>query len=501
MASGIRSITIASLLLGAAQTTFAQELDCPEFLNRASLGVPLLRSRLQLERIDMVWQLPFDQDRIRSFLSIDARTRSITPVRLFDISIGSVVPDGPEIGSRLLSSTDWDRGAFDLEFCEQSGVVRGVLISYYRIPGRTGHDALQPWVTYYNHWNPEGVRVVQVGDDQGGHGPIYNEMAFTVEQATGVKVPDSVGQSLFLQAQAIAADEYEDRTPPLYWPIGATLSGDQIFVEALENAVLTLNTVTSVQQQGEELLQDGVLRNLEPGSGPIEVYSGDEMRLVHVVEGRLEARLEPEDIDNRQARGEMLHDIPVGSLRTLPSPWWQANSANVPVQNGEFSFNFPTVETMSLSNRLTSQTQDMVWRPDDDTPPLILYLCARVKSQDYSNVNLGECLDLASEEMRALLGRDDPLDFGITRVHECRANLGVPHATVDSFVTHAETVLNPDSWTRVRDYLSGGRVDTLTDADGDGSICNHAELANDRYIVEEIRLRAVRNVAKSLDTR
>ena len=245
----------ATLLLSAMATVVqSEELDCPEFENRASLGIPLVRRGLQLDRVDMVWQLPVDQDRIRSFLSIDVRERTVSPVRLYDILNGGLVPGAPEIGARLLDSTDWQRGAIDLEFCEQSGVVQGVLISYYRIPDRTGPDALQPWVTYYNHWSSRGIRVVQVSNDQGGHDVTYHHMAFTVEQATGVPVSDTVGQSLFLQAQVFAADEYEARTPPLYWPLGATLSGDQIFVENVENAVPVLNTVTSVRQKGKELL-------------------------------------------------------------------------------------------------------------------------------------------------------------------------------------------------------------------------------------------------------
>ncbi len=499
MKEWIGIIAATLLLFTAPAAAQSGALDCPEFENRASLGIPLVRRGLQLDRVDMVWQLRVDQDRIRSFLSIDVRERTVSPVRLYDILNGGLVPGAPEIGARLLDSTDWRRGAIDLEFCEQSGVVQGVLISYYRIPGRTGPDALRPWVTYYNHWSSRGVRVVQVSDDQGGHDVTYHDMAYTVEQATGVPVSDTVGQSLFLQAQVFAADEYEARTAPLYWPLGATLSGDQIFVENLENAVPVLNTVTSVRQKGKELLDGGVIRNLVPGSGPIEVYSGDEMRLLHVVEGRLEARLEPEDMDNRQVRGELLHDIPVSSLRAQPSPWWEANSFDVAVENREFVFNFPTVESMSLSNRVTFQTQDMVWSSQEDIPPLSRYLCATIQSSDYSNVRTGNCLDLDAEEMRLLLGRDTVLDHGITRIHECRDDLGVPHATVDSFVRHAEAVLSPQSWTRLQAYLNVGRDDTLTDGDGDGSICNHAELEDDRYIVEEIRLRAVRNVAKPLD--
>lgn len=502
----LRFLSLIALLISLALVpvqTQAQELNCRVFVEDASLGIPMTRNGLELDRVDLIWLLPTDRDRLRGYVSIDARNQTVSRVGTFDISTGSEDPGSHQEYALLLDSTDWQRGAIDLRFCVGSGVSHGVLISYYQIPGRTGPDRYHPQVSYWTDNFNSGIRVAQNNDDSGGHDSTYHSMANTVMEATGVEVPDYVGNSLFLEAQIFAAQESSRRAVPLYWPIGASLSGDQIFVENLDNAVLALNTVTSVQQQGEELLgADGVIRNLVPGSGSLEVYTEGRMQLLQVVEGRLDARLEPVDATTRTFAGEMLHDLPVGSLTAAPVPWWSANSVDVSVNDRQFELEYPNAERLVLGNRVTDEGQYLVWSTEEAVPPLQYSLCAIVKSlADYdSGVNhAGGCLDLSIEEARVLLGREAPLDIAINRDYDCRANLGIPYSTIDSLVSHARSALPIPSWARVREYLKAGRVNTLVDGDGDGLICNDGEMVGNRYVIRSIQIKSVRNVAKLLD--
>ena len=259
----------------------------------------------QLAWIDVLWLADEQTDRLREYVTVDWRDRSVSQVQRYDVSLGGQVEDGVAPAA-VVDSTDFDSGRVDLDFCMPFGTTHGLAVAYYEMDyDKTGKPQLAGAAVsfetderprYFQTTNRTG-RWVDIGFSQEtvfSTGQSSDRMLAMVEGATGSPPPFYLGGSLVVEAMSL-----RDATPARFIaPQDGRLAGQTFTVTGPEPSLLASNWVTSVRFRGQERLDsDGILRDLSPAESPLEVILGEESGaprfLLHVVDGRLDIEHEP----------------------------------------------------------------------------------------------------------------------------------------------------------------------------------------------------------------
>lgn len=457
----------------------------------------------ELRWIDLIWLTEDDTDRLREFVTIDFRNKSVSPVRVYDVSVQSIVE--PDVGDTQLVAdrSDFDAGRITLDLCMDSTAVHGVAIAYHQIgfdehgkprlrglPTAFEVEGPDPYFSSFRRWG----RWTAISLDFGSQlvtRDTSTRLLNMAELATGVRPEEHVGGSMIIESAGLANNEPHDFIDPR----GGYLFGRQFFVTGPSPSVLASPAVTSVRFQGEELLgEDGLLLDLSADRSPLRVSLGEEpgapSYLLYVIDGRLGAEIDPGScVNGAPITGRLTRTTVDDGLSFLSAPLSLSARQYVTVTNG--AFEIPATVCGQERLLLTSSLSDQLYLAFGDSPgsPIQAELCPTFSPSPGEGF---PCITLPTSAVAELL-EVPPTDIagGENFFFICEDSRGGVD-TIDTFLAAAESTLAPADFNRLMTILRS-QEGTLDDQDGDASVCNVNDLKFADRIISTIRVNVVLN--------